>query len=469
MGIVKTNTVGPNQGTDLNLISGVGGHVYVNGQIISGSGSLIVGPQGPTGTPGSQGQKGATGAQGVTGATGAQGIPGNPGLDGAVAPAGLTWQGAWSSTQSYATNSVVGYASASWWSKISVPAAPFPLTPNSSPNTDNIHWSFLSAQGPAGIQGVQGPKGPTGPQGPTGIGLQGIQGIQGPTGAPGTGIASQVSYIPTGLSITGSNVQLALSQLDSVVTSQIPTSGTISVNTNFSTITLLSYDFNNVTGDGGGFAYLPSNPALGTKVTVNSFVPFTIYANADGSGNFVYDTTGLQQNNVSIGTQTVYVFTYLGLGGLGNGLWFKERMANIDEIIANIPLVTKTLYTSISATQVLQLNTTPIVVLPRINYYARVPTSIYIKRKPGNAYILADPTFQILDGDNNPIGTAIYVSNPLTGTASGFSNSTINLVQSGTNTTGTGPFKLQATSGNPISGSGDLDVFVTYNEFFLGY
>ena len=81
MGIVKTNIIEPNQGTDLNLISGTGGHVYINGQIISGSGSLIVGPQGPTGTPGSQGQQGATGAQGVTGATGAQGIPGNPGLD----------------------------------------------------------------------------------------------------------------------------------------------------------------------------------------------------------------------------------------------------------------------------------------------------------------------------------------------------------------------------------------------------
>ena len=195
MGIVKTNTVGPNQGTDLNLISGVGGHVYVNGQIISGSGSLIVGPQGPTGTPGSQGQQGATGAQGVTGATGAQGIPGNPGLDGAVAPAGLTWQGAWSSTQSYATNSVVGYASASWWSKISVPAAPFPLTPNSSPNTDNIHWSFLSAQGPAGIQGVQGVQGPTGPVGPTGMGLQGIQGIPGPTGPAGPIVLPYNSYI----------------------------------------------------------------------------------------------------------------------------------------------------------------------------------------------------------------------------------------------------------------------------------
>lgn len=173
MGSVKTSQIEPNNGVDLNLISGPGGYVYVNGQIITGSGSVIIGPQGDMGPTGSIGDTGATGATGPKGDTGEQGIPG---IDGAVLPAGLTWSGTWSGTQSYLKNHVVGYASASWWSKNNIEGKPFPLTPNSPPDIDNNNWALLATQGPVGPQGLTGP---------TGIGLQGIQGIQGPTGATG--------------------------------------------------------------------------------------------------------------------------------------------------------------------------------------------------------------------------------------------------------------------------------------------
>ena len=212
MGIVKTNTVGPNEGVDLNLISGTGGYVYVNGQIITGSGSVIIGPQGDTGATGSVGETGATGATGPKGDTGDQGIPG---LDAAIAPAGLTWSGTWNATQSYLKNYVVGYASASWWSKNNIAGKPFPLTPNLAPNIDTTNWALLATQGPVGPQGI---KGATGPQGPTGIGLQGIPGVQGPTGAAGPGVASQVSYAPLGLTLTTNTVQGAIDQLDTLIT-----------------------------------------------------------------------------------------------------------------------------------------------------------------------------------------------------------------------------------------------------------
>ena len=196
MGSVKTSQIEPNNGVDLNLISGPGGYVYVNGQIITGSGSVIIGPQGDMGPTGSIGDTGATGATGPKGDTGEQGIPG---IDGAVLPAGLTWSGTWSGTQSYLKNYVVGYASASWWSKNNIEGKPFPLTPNSPPDIDYNNWALLATQGPVGPIGPIGPQGLTGPtgiglqgiqgiQGPTGIGLQGIQGIQGiqgPTGATG--------------------------------------------------------------------------------------------------------------------------------------------------------------------------------------------------------------------------------------------------------------------------------------------
>jgi hypothetical protein len=159
MGIVKTSNIGPNDDTpDLNLTSGPGGYVYVNGSIITGSGSVIVGATGATGP---QGEPGNPGLDGLIGATGPQGEQGNPGVDGAVAPAGLTWSGVWSGTQSYQINSVVSYNSASWWSKSTVPSAP-PILPNNPPNVDTTRWALLATQGPVGPQGIQGPQGERG-------------------------------------------------------------------------------------------------------------------------------------------------------------------------------------------------------------------------------------------------------------------------------------------------------------------
>ncbi len=195
MGTVKTNIITPNDGESLNLISGPGGYVYVNGEIIVGSGSVIIGPDGATGPTGPSGVTGATGLNGLKGDTGEQGVPG---IDGITSPAGLTWSGTWSGTQSYNKNYVVGYASASWWSKFDIPGKPFPLTPNSEPNTDTSNWALLATQGPVGQQGIQGP---TGPVGPTGAGLQGIQGIQGPTGS--SGVSDETSYeVEGGTSLT---------------------------------------------------------------------------------------------------------------------------------------------------------------------------------------------------------------------------------------------------------------------------
>lgn len=204
MGIVKTDIVGPSEGVNLNLISGTGGYVLINGQIITGSGSVIIGPMGNTGSNGSTGATGATGSKGDKGDQGDQGIPG---LDGYTSPAGLTWSGPWNGTQSYFKNYVVGYASASWWSKANIAARPFPLSPNSPPDIDTSNWALLSTQGPVGPQGIRGA---TGPVGATGLGLQGIRGA---TGATGGGVASNVTYIPDGISLTASNVQGALDQL----------------------------------------------------------------------------------------------------------------------------------------------------------------------------------------------------------------------------------------------------------------
>lgn len=255
MGSVKTSQIEPNNGVDLNLKSGPGGYVYVNGQIITGSGSVIIGPKGDMGRTGSIGDTGATGATGPKGDTGKQGIPG---IDGAVLPAGLTWSGTWNGTQSYLKNYVVGYASASWWSKNNIEGKPFPLTPNSPPDIDSINWSLLATQGPVGIQG---PTGPQGIQGPTGIGLQGIQGIQGPTGPT---IASMVSYYTT-------NVQDALDAVNNTLS--IKKAGSYIITASKSATSYIGgYIYLNNNGAGGIFS---ANPNGVSSVWSNDYLDLT--------------------------------------------------------------------------------------------------------------------------------------------------------------------------------------------------
>ncbi len=66
------------------------------------------GPTGPTGTTGPSGPPGPTGPQGPAGATGPTGPQGDPG------PVGMTFQGDWQSSASYAVNDVVTHNSETW-------------------------------------------------------------------------------------------------------------------------------------------------------------------------------------------------------------------------------------------------------------------------------------------------------------------------------------------------------------------
>jgi len=173
------------------------------------------GPTGPAGATGPQGAPGATGAtgpagadstvpgpqgpQGATGATGAQGPQGNPGATGAQGPAGstgpqgppgITWQGTWSSTTSYAVNDGVTYAGSSYRATVAIPA-------NAQTPVVDSRWGLVASAGTPGATGATGPQGPTGA-----TGSQGPQGIQGNTGATGpqgaTGPAGPATYASIG-------------------------------------------------------------------------------------------------------------------------------------------------------------------------------------------------------------------------------------------------------------------------------
>jgi len=76
--------------------------------------------------------KGATGSTGAQGPAGIQGIPG---------PVGMTWRGAWASTNAYAVNDAAFY-STNGSSYICTNAV---SSGGAAPPSDSAHWALLAA------------------------------------------------------------------------------------------------------------------------------------------------------------------------------------------------------------------------------------------------------------------------------------------------------------------------------------
>lgn len=108
------------------------------------------------GPPGIQGPAGAIGPQGIQGIQGIQGVAG---ATGAVGPAGLTWQGLWSTLGVYALNDSVSFGGASYFCYNPAGVGPSLL----DPTVDTANWALLAAEGAQGIQGIQGIQGLSSP------------------------------------------------------------------------------------------------------------------------------------------------------------------------------------------------------------------------------------------------------------------------------------------------------------------
>lgn len=113
-----------------------------------------------------------------------------------VGPAGLTWQGEWSATASYAPRDAVVYHGSSYLAVFA----------NSGSTPPSGNWLLLAAAGGKGDTGATGAAGPAGPAGIAGPGgPAGPAGPAGPTGAAGsTGayIAREGADIDYGTSAT---------------------------------------------------------------------------------------------------------------------------------------------------------------------------------------------------------------------------------------------------------------------------
>jgi hypothetical protein len=129
--------------------------------------------------------------------------------------------------------------------------------------------------------------------------------------------------------------------------------------------------------------------------------------------------------------------------------------------------VTKVAKTTITTAQVLSLYTTPITILDSSETgKVKVPISVYIKRNAGTSYTLASSSFSIINDFESQMNSNLN-PNPLISSGVGYFQSAINVIQNLSGGEKNLLYKLQASTGNPTLGTGDLDVYVTYFEITL--
>jgi hypothetical protein len=186
------------------------------------------------------------------GPVGPQGNTGPTGPQGPVGPAGLEWQGEWVSGTSYVADDAVGYDGASYFCILATSGT-------TAPNLATANWALLASQGAVG---PTGPAGPIGPQGPGG------------------------GSVPK-------------------------TSGAITLS---ATPQVLPYDINSCSF-GGGKAFLPTTTENGKEIIVLAVANnIEIRANSANT-NFMFVKFQTFVSSVTLATNELYRFTYIGFGG----------------------------------------------------------------------------------------------------------------------------------------------------------
>jgi len=129
----------------------------------------------------------------------------------------------------------------------------------------------------------------------------------------------------------------------------------------------------------------------------------------------------------------------------------------------NIPtIVTKTLKTTITLSEVRNLFTVPKVILTSTSTISRFPLAIYITRTDTTNYTLANDYFDIVNSGGGAYGMNIPCA-ILNFSGQAYVYSALNLQFNG-NPLNESSFSLKANVGNPTGGAGGLDVYVTYIE-----
>ena len=128
--------------------------------------------------------------------------------------------------------------------------------------------------------------------------------------------------------------------------------------------------------------------------------------------------------------------------------------------------IVKTVKTTITSAQILDLFTTPITVLdnPETDL-VKIPIGCFVLRKTGIAYYTSSYFFNLV----NDIGTnsAQFSSNIIGNTSECFVQVSFGLATQSTAQSKANFYKLKANAVNPITGTGDIDVYINYIEIAI--
>jgi hypothetical protein len=257
----------------------------------------------------------------------------------------------------------------------------------------------------------------------------------------------------------------------------------------------LQYDINTVNKSGGSDVKLPTTTEIGKEVlflasnysgTVSVYVNDAEDVKLSGGINGISGTQG----NLQINANEAYRFIYRT-----NGYWYFEKIIDIpnnyyqlvserttDGTLAsnsnfkypteqavktyvNSNLITKSVKTTLSLSQVQNLFTTPVTILPSTTGFVKKIIGMYVYRNTSDAYTLANDYFDITNSSGSSYGISIPMA-IFNFSGAVYANNGISFDTNGSGTIDS-DFKLKAKTGNPTGGTGGLDIYVTYIEIKL--
>ena len=468
------------------------------GSIIDLIGDINQGPTGPQGNPG------------------VQGIPGTPG---AVGPAGLEWQGSWNKNTSYVADDAVGYSGSSYFCILDVPGSIL----NDNPTVDTTHWALLASQGAQGIQGVQGATGATGAQGPAG-------GISYTEESRNTSSLSDAQNPAILFSKITKNFTRAYvtSSLDNF----LGLSDVGKVRGDFYVVQNKSTTLDLVVVPIDNARFLQPNgfaSQINFTVKANTYARFTLADTNSGSdkvfmvevikplgaaptlqqvtnegANSYGNTINLKNTSISDSTIQFNVgdffepfikvenlgvgsnghFTKLGSSTIefdGSGDYNTTLEAGVGSnntvtlpsesgmLALTSDIVTKVVKTTITQAQILQMFTTPIIILESLETgKAKMPLNILCKRSgAGTNYTIGLNQFALYSSSGATYTLSLNNNILTSSTPVSYVNFSANANTQIATAIDAETYRLGCYTSNPTSGTGDMDVYVTYIEVTL--
>jgi hypothetical protein len=197
------------------------------------------------------------------------------------------------------------------------------------------------------------------------------------------------------------------------------------------------------------------------ETTQNSITPTEVGVNIKAVVDYADQEVALKESSANKSTDGTFLEN--------SDVKFPSQKAVKTYVDSNPAIVTKVFKKTITQAQILQLYTTPITILDAFVSKLIYPTNIYIRRNIGNGYTLSNNLFSIVDEGNVVVESSIdsqFLTFNYSG-STGFTQKSISLNVSSGSDDRRYSYKLKANTANPTSGTGTIDVYVTYVEFSL--